>query len=487
MRPLISVVVAILFATDPLFGQDWVPVGSFNSVAHTLTKNDDESKLFISGSLRTHNDTTQLYTVARFDGEAMSSINGISFEVPEEYSFMPQHITICSFGNKLYYEAREMNLNYSVIPWMEGDSVSSNYLVFVNGSWSNWEMEWAVEDNTPNDRTDCMQVIDNEMWVLAKKIDDYVPFRWARVQPDGTTLHYELTAEENQVVGELQGNFTNIIKWNDSYYLSGRFYQTNGDGTGSTQVHIIKWDGQDNFEYLPQAFFGGALTAVFDMEIYQGKLVVAGSFNEGSSQSPSNYIMTWDGNEWAPLFGNGTNGAVSELKVFGDKLFFAGSFTQLFRDDGVYSASRIAYFDGEQAYRLSESVINWSIGDFEFFQGKLYIVGNIVSIQLQNFGHIARFEGVLPVSTGLEEDDLLSLKVFPNPCMEGCWVQFSSGHSGGSLHLLDSKGALVYEQQVLSGETTILLPPKASSKGLYFLRFLDNNGQLTSTKIISGR
>lgn len=484
MRQLISIVVAIVFVTDTLIGQDWVPVGEFNGVTHRIIKDQSESNLFFSGSLQTHNDTTQLYTVARFDGETMSSVNGASFEVPDEYSFIPQHVTICSFGNRLYYEATEMNSNYTVIPWMEGDSVSSNYLVFENGSWSNWDMEWAVEDNTPNDRTDCMQVIDNEMWVLAKKIDDYVPFRWARVQPDGTTLHYELSEEENEVVGELQGTFTNIFKWNDNYYLSGRFYQTNGDGTGSTQVHIIKWDGQDNFEYLPQAFFGGPLTAVFDMEIYQGKLVVAGSFNVGTSQSPSNYIMTWDGNEWAPLFGNGTNGAVNQLKVFGDKLFFAGSFTQLFRDDGVYSASRIAYFDGVQAYRLSESVINWSIADFEFFQGKLYIVGNIVSIQLQNFGHIARFEGELPVSTGQTESELLTMKVFPNPCAQACRVQFSSHHSGGILHLLDSKGVVVLEQQVLPGESTVSLPIISSAEGMYFLRFQDNNGQQATTKII---
>ncbi len=64
-----------------------------------------------------------------------------------------------------------------------------------------------------------------------------------------------------------------------------------------------------------------------DMVVYQGKLVVAGSFGSiGNPAVAANNIAAWDGSNWAPL-GGGLNGIVFDLEVHNGILYAGGQFS----------------------------------------------------------------------------------------------------------------------------------------------------------------
>jgi len=63
-------------------------------------------------------------------------------------------------------------------------------------------------------------------------------------------------------------------------------------------------------------------TFIYDMKVYQGKLIVAGSFNLSGAMN----IAAWNGTTWSSL-GSGINGTVEALEVHNGLLYAGGSFT----------------------------------------------------------------------------------------------------------------------------------------------------------------
>ncbi|MBK8954371.1 MAG: T9SS type A sorting domain-containing protein [Saprospiraceae bacterium] len=66
------------------------------------------------------------------------------------------------------------------------------------------------------------------------------------------------------------------------------------------------------------------LTQVYDLEVYQCKLIVAGQFTMAGNV-PVNNIAAWDGTNWTPL-AQGVSGIVSVLEVHNGLLFVGGQF-----------------------------------------------------------------------------------------------------------------------------------------------------------------
>jgi hypothetical protein len=79
---------------------------------------------------------------------------------------------------------------------------------------------------------------------------------------------------------------------------------------------------------------------VFALEVFQGKLIVGGQFNQVGTTSANN-IAAWDGTTWTPL-GTGTNNIVLSLAAHGGKLYAGGAFTLA----GGVPVSNIAVWDG---------------------------------------------------------------------------------------------------------------------------------------------
>jgi hypothetical protein len=86
----------------------------------------------------------------------------------------------------------------------------------------------------------------------------------------------------------------------------------------------------------------GPYSAVFALTVYNGRLIVAGSFDLAGNTAAQN-IAAWDGSNWSPL-GGGTNPdkIVQALEVYQGKLFAGGTFDTI----GGVAAQYIALWDG---------------------------------------------------------------------------------------------------------------------------------------------
>jgi len=120
---------------------------------------------------------------------------------------------------------------------------------------------------------------------------------------------------------------------------------------------------------------GGGITPggwIDAMIVYNGKLIVAGSFSQAGSIA-ANDIAAWDGNNWSTL-GNGFHhGHVSCLEIFNGELYAGGSFDSC----GTSVIQRIAKWDGTSWSQVGEGFLYGMPLSLKTFQGKLYAGGSM--------------------------------------------------------------------------------------------------------------
>ncbi len=95
----------------------------------------------------------------------------------------------------------------------------------------------------------------------------------------------------------------------------------------------------------------GSAQLVYDMVVFQCKLIVAGRFPQINNVPASN-IAAWDGYNWTPL-GSGTNGPIRALEVHNGKLYAGGAFTSA---GGNPNSNSIACWDGTSWSNLDDGV-----------------------------------------------------------------------------------------------------------------------------------
>ena len=185
---------------------------------------------------------------------------------------------------------------------------------------------------------------------------------------------------------------------------------------GTTQgLGIFRWDGQ---EWTSIGEIAESQT-VYCMGVWDGKLVVAGTFTEIDG-APINRIATWDGTSWAPLgAGIGVSASyVWEVGTYNGDLIATGSFSQA----GGAAASSIARWDGAAWSPLGAGIAG--IGRaLTVFEGDLVVGGSFTTAGGVPALNIARWDGVAwsAVSPGNLTSSVFALEVFdtdgagPNP------------------------------------------------------------------------
>jgi hypothetical protein len=138
----------------------------------------------------------------------------------------------------------------------------------------------------------------------------------------------------------------------------------------------------------------GSVNTVYDMVVYQCKLIVAGQFNQVGS-TPANNIAAWDGTNWTTL-AQGVNGTVRALAVHNGLLYVGGQFSIA---GTTVNVNNIASWNGTAWSHLDNGVT----GSGSVFVGSLLSTANglVVGGSFQNAGlssslatnNIARWNG----------------------------------------------------------------------------------------------
>lgn len=200
----------------------------------------------------------------------------------------------------------------------------------------------------------------------------------------------------------LSANFTFSQSWNalttgtsSSVYASAIF---NGQlviaGTfttagGVTVNNIAAWNGT-----TWSALGSGTNGYINALTIYNGQLVAGGLFSTAGGNSANN-IARWNGSTWS-AFGLGTNGEVLALIVYANQLRAGGDFTTV----GGVNANRVARFDGTNWFAMGSGT-NGSVWSLGLFGADLIIGGSFTQAGGATNNRIVRYNTNTGVYTAM--------------------------------------------------------------------------------------
>jgi hypothetical protein len=199
------------------------------------------------------------------------------------------------------------------------------------------------------------------------------------------------------------------------------------------------------------------------MLVYQGKLILGGSFTLADSPYVSR-LAAWDGSTWSafdsyPPF----DGAARALATDGDNLYVSwqgydagtGAYDHAYKYDGQ-TWTRIAYARGGHITSVAS------------FNGEVYIGGGFTSVNDIPFYGIAKYGFATGLTDPFQPQQKLSL--FPNPSQGRLHCQLPEAWQGlaCSISLQDISGKSVLNLEY-DGHTDIVLSVSALPTGIYTL------------------
>ena len=165
------------------------------------------------------------------------------------------------------------------------------------------------------------------------------------------------------------GSVDHIIEYQNMLYISCGY--ANSDGVSFYDLGY--WDGSSwtSLDDKIDAIGTSSSPYIYDMAIFDGKLIIAGRFEVTGVPSIYN-IAAWDGSEWTSL-GTDSLGYVYSLLVHDGKLYAA---TRLMLENEPDRNFSVAAWDGETWSGVGSNYIGVP-DDIDLYQGQLYICGTL--------------------------------------------------------------------------------------------------------------
>ena len=230
--------------------------------------------------------------------------------------------------------------------------------------------------------------------------------------------------------------------------IAGSFIQANGGKIN----YIATWNGSgwDSMK-------GGTDGEVRALAVYNNQLIVAGSFGHSGGVTTHN-ISIWDGSGWSDM-GDGTDAEIYALTVFGSKLEIGGVFTSIDGNPATY----IAEYDGSAWNSLDTSIKGSSpkILALMPYGNKLIAAGSFSTAGTSTSTNIAAWDGTAWSNLGSGTDDIVNaLTVYKGNLIAGgnfakaggnsasriaswngtAWSVMGSGCTGGNVFAVDTLG-----------------------------------------------
>jgi hypothetical protein len=252
----------------------------------------------------------------------------------------------------------------------------------------------------------------------------------------------------------LPGNSVNfvqdIIEFENEIYVGGNFQSTE---TGV--VDLVKWTGN---QWIAVDGICGGISGVIDLDIYDGKLVVAGLIGEiYCAASPGNGIATYDGTNWDDMQG-GVNAQVNHVAIYDNMLFAAGSFTTT----ASSLSDNIARWDGTEWCGIHiDSIDNFNGGAIPFMAttgDALYITGPVYDINGQLLSQFVQFtDSVVCYISDIAENNPLRKEIsfFPNPSSSFLRIEAAQPLEVRSIAIYNAIGQLTAQYATMPHEIDV--------------------------------
>jgi hypothetical protein len=157
-----------------------------------------------------------------------------------------------------------------------------------------------------------------------------------------------------------------------------------GQGTSSSLSGVLRWNGV-TWIPLPDTTGLNVLSTRGGMAtIYNGKLVMVGSYILPSNSASALRIalLEWDGTQWS-LVHKGIDGPVHEIEAFGSDVYLAGSFNVA----GGNPVRGVTRWDGANfhpvgygLFGVNTNIDHYAVSDLHMHNGVLYACGSLTFV-----------------------------------------------------------------------------------------------------------
>lgn len=451
--------------------QNWIEVpNQINTDAQCLYTDSIDNLLYLGGIFGL-NGTDTVRGVATWNN---STISGLAEGMMNFMGGATSGIAITDierFQNKIYVSGDGPDFTV-------GDSIwTRNIGVWDGTAWDS--IHYGLIDNWGESSgvTD-LKVIDGELYVAGgfTKIEPDQLFVNGLAKFDGNTWYdvHNFPQFETSIV-------KCIAKYNNEIYVAGVLLD---NYPYDTMYNICHYNGTE-WKMLGNGI-GGAFSEITDMQVYDGKLYVCGSFNKFDRPlNPGNRIAAWDGTAWEEVVNiqgasESSYAYVKDMCVYNGELYVVGRFEKV----NGYSASNFAKFDGIDWCVYDDVFDSW-VNQIEVYDNEIYISGFFDSINSTPVLRLAKLSATAtPYNCssiiGVEESNKPDFLISPNPTTKELHIEFNQV-GNQQIKILDFQGRVVSENNTQFNVLTINVSNLES--GAYFV-VVSQQGKVTIQKIV---
>jgi hypothetical protein len=229
---------------------------------------------------------------------------------------------------------------------------------------------------------------------------------WEAMGNGVATFVKTLIVYNGELYAGLEASTGSVVKWNpgnQTWTTSGSFNgnvnafcidtQSNtlfagGNFTAPGSL-VAKFNGT-TWSNTANGLANGQFPVVNSLIYFNGSVYAGGAYNPSSSTIRN--IAKFSGTSWVTAGANMPNNAVQAMEVYKGKLYIAGSFSTV----GTINSSKIAVLETAgftSIANVSGSGFNDDIFDIIYYNGELYCVGNFTSNSSTSLTRIARYNG----------------------------------------------------------------------------------------------
>ncbi len=315
-------------------------------------------------------------------------------------------------------------------------------------------------------------VFDSVAGAPANSIATWDGFSWNNVGPN-----YPFSANG--------GIISCMQYYNGNLYVAGHF----DDSTGAS-CDLARWNGA-YWEFMCNAIQGSA--GVNEMVVYNGELIVGGVIYQ-SDGNPGNAIQKWNDTIWTDVGGSAQaisfNPQVYDMEIHNGKLYCAGTFQMM----GGVVAKGLAVWDGTNWCSFGTDFCyapqqQTGVGTVSLYNDTMIVTGAFLTTNGDSTIRVAQWIGGSFVdtcgnATAIAETitEHFSVNVYPNPASTNVIFTFPNDQESRRIILYDQLGREIWREETTANLLSISVSDFAD--GIYFYSIQDAEGSKTNGKFV---